>query len=165
MNRLFFSLVFWVFTLSGVPATTIGLVLTEPVRGKAVRLLVAVFDPDTGAPLDVRHRWSGVLDAMALEAGSPGWTVTVTAEHGAIDLIVANAENAAGGSGLTPDIYRELIAAGVDCITMGDHVYRRRDIFSILDKEHPSKEVASFLLQKAIDWESPAPMMIPSVRP
>jgi metallophosphoesterase (TIGR00282 family) len=52
-----------------------------------------------------------------------------------IDLVVANAENAAGGSGLTPDIYRELIAAGVDCITMGDHVYRRREIFPVLEKE------------------------------
>ncbi len=47
-----------------------------------------------------------------------------------IDLVVANAENAAGGSGLTPEIYRELIAAGVDCITLGDHIYRRREIDS-----------------------------------
>lgn len=52
-----------------------------------------------------------------------------------LDLIVVNAENAAGGSGLTPSIYRELIAAGVDCITMGDHVYRRREIFPILSGE------------------------------
>ena len=49
-----------------------------------------------------------------------------------LDLVVANAENAAGGSGLTPEIYRELIAAGIDGITMGDHVYKRREIFPIL---------------------------------
>lgn len=52
-----------------------------------------------------------------------------------LDLVVANAENAAGGSGLTPAIYRELIAAGIDCITMGDHIYRRREIFSVLETE------------------------------
>jgi hypothetical protein len=52
-----------------------------------------------------------------------------------LDLVVANAENAAGGSGLTPDIYRELIAAGIDGITMGDHVYKRREIFPILQTE------------------------------
>ena len=44
--------------------------------------------------------------------------------------MVANAENAAGGSGITPEIYHELLAAGVDGITLGDHVYRRREIFS-----------------------------------
>ena len=36
---------------------------------------------------------------------------------------MVNAENVAGGSGLTPPIYHELIDAGVDCITLGDHVY------------------------------------------
>ena len=52
-----------------------------------------------------------------------------------LDLVVANAENAAGGSGLTPSIYRELVKAGVDAITLGDHVYRRREIYSILESE------------------------------
>ena len=45
-----------------------------------------------------------------------------------LDLVIANAENAADGSGLTPSIYRKLIAAGVDCITLGDHIYRRSEI-------------------------------------
>ena len=49
--------------------------------------------------------------------------------------MVANAENVAGGSGLTPEIYHELIAAGIDGITMGDHVFKRREIFSILQTE------------------------------
>ena len=52
-----------------------------------------------------------------------------------LDLVVANAENAAGGSGLTPEIYQELVTAGVDGITMGDHVYRRKEIFPILQSE------------------------------
>jgi metallophosphoesterase (TIGR00282 family) len=52
-----------------------------------------------------------------------------------IDFAVANAENASGGSGLTPIIYQELIDAGVDAITMGDHVYRRREILPVLENE------------------------------
>jgi len=52
-----------------------------------------------------------------------------------LDLIVANAENAAGGSGLTPAIYRRLIEAGIDAITLGDHVYRRKEIYSVFRSE------------------------------
>jgi metallophosphoesterase (TIGR00282 family) len=52
-----------------------------------------------------------------------------------LDLVVANAENTAGGSGITPAIYRELTKAGVDAITLGDHVYRRKEIYSTLEKE------------------------------
>jgi 2',3'-cyclic-nucleotide 2'-phosphodiesterase len=52
-----------------------------------------------------------------------------------LDLVIANAENAAGGSGLTPAIYRELIRAGLDGITLGDHVYRRKEIYSVLENE------------------------------
>ena len=55
--------------------------------------------------------------------GKPGRQICTQALRGlrqemAIDLIVANAENAAGGSGLTPAIYRELRAAGIDGITL-----------------------------------------------
>jgi metallophosphoesterase (TIGR00282 family) len=52
-----------------------------------------------------------------------------------LDLVIANAENAAGGSGITPAIYRELMRAGVDAITLGDHVYRRKEIYSVLENE------------------------------
>ncbi|MCS7236916.1 MAG: YmdB family metallophosphoesterase [Thermoguttaceae bacterium] len=51
-----------------------------------------------------------------------------------ISFVVANGENAAGGSGLTRPCYDELLAAGVDCITMGDHVYRRKAILSFIDQ-------------------------------
>jgi metallophosphoesterase (TIGR00282 family) len=72
--------------------------------------------------------------------GRPGRDIVKRAVPGLIverrlDLVVANAENAAGGSGLTPEIYKELIAAGVDAITLGDHIYRRREIFPILQRE------------------------------
>jgi hypothetical protein len=56
-------------------------------------------------------------------------------ERERLDLVVANAENAAGGSGLTPAIYRELVRAGVDGITLGDHIYRRKEIYSVLESE------------------------------
>ena len=51
-----------------------------------------------------------------------------------IDCVIANAENAAGGSGLTPQIYEKLIRNGVNLITLGDHTYRKRDIIPILEK-------------------------------
>ena len=43
-----------------------------------------------------------------------------------LDLVIANAENAAGGKGITADIVREMLDAGVDVITMGDHVYDQK---------------------------------------
>ncbi len=52
-----------------------------------------------------------------------------------LDLVIANAENAAGGSGLTPQFYQELVAAGVDAITLGDHVYRRKEICKTLEAQ------------------------------
>ena len=72
--------------------------------------------------------------------GRPGREIVVRSVPGLkieeeIDLVVANAENAAGGSGLTAAIYRDLTSAGVDCITMGDHIYRRREILSVLKRE------------------------------
>ena len=51
-----------------------------------------------------------------------------------LDLVVCNAENAAGGSGLTLRCYEELVEAGVDVMTMGDHVYRKDEIFQIFDR-------------------------------
>lgn len=52
-----------------------------------------------------------------------------------IDLVVANAENVAGGSGLTPTNYHELMQTGIDAITLGDHVYRRKAICEVLRQE------------------------------
>lgn len=50
-----------------------------------------------------------------------------------IDCVIANAENAAGGSGLTPQIYDKLLRYGINLITLGDHTYRKRDIISTLE--------------------------------
>ncbi len=51
-----------------------------------------------------------------------------------IDCAIVNAENAAGGSGLTPQIYDKLLKYGVNLITLGDHTYRKRDIIPTLEK-------------------------------
>ena len=51
------------------------------------------------------------------------------------DLIIANAENAANGSGLTPEHYRKLCAAGLDALTMGDHVFKKQQIGATLEEQ------------------------------
>ncbi len=81
--------------------------------------------------------------------GKPGREIVSRALRGlrieeGLDLVIANAENAAGGSGLTPAIYHELIAAGIDCLTLGDHVYRRREIFPVLQTERRVVRPANF---------------------
>ncbi len=52
-----------------------------------------------------------------------------------VHFTVANAENAAGGSGITSSIMDELLEAGVDCLTTGDHVYRQREIYHRLETD------------------------------
>jgi len=52
-----------------------------------------------------------------------------------IDFTIANAENAAGGSGITPDIARELFDIGVDVITSGDHIWNKREIYDFLNAD------------------------------
>lgn len=50
-----------------------------------------------------------------------------------VDCVIANAENAAGGSGLTPQIYDKLLRYGVNLITLGDHTYRKKEIIETLE--------------------------------
>jgi len=53
-------------------------------------------------------------------------------EEYAPDLVVVNAENVAGGSGLTPQLFQRILNYGVDGVTLGDHVYRRQEIIPVL---------------------------------
>jgi metallophosphoesterase (TIGR00282 family) len=81
--------------------------------------------------------------------GKPGRQIVVQSVRGLVqerglDLVVANAENAAGGSGLTPAIYQELIAAGVDGITLGDHIYKRKEISDTLESRSNIVKPANF---------------------
>ncbi|RME71507.1 MAG: TIGR00282 family metallophosphoesterase [Planctomycetota bacterium] len=64
--------------------------------------------------------------------GKPGLriverAVPVLRERHALDLVVANAENVADGSGITPKLGQALLEAGVDLLTLGDHAFARRE--------------------------------------
>jgi len=67
----------------------------------------------------------------------------VVAREG-IDLVIANAENASSGSGITPAVYREVRQAGIDLVTMGDHVYKRQEIIATLTKDERICRPANF---------------------
>lgn len=54
-----------------------------------------------------------------------------------VDLVIANAENTAGGLGLTPATADELLGAGVDVLTSGNHIWAQKEIVPYLDSEMP----------------------------
>jgi metallophosphoesterase (TIGR00282 family) len=68
--------------------------------------------------------------------GSPGrdalrrWLKTAKRDQD-IEFCVVNGENIAAGSGLTPSLYQDLLSAGADAVTTGDHVYRKKDILPV----------------------------------
>jgi len=51
------------------------------------------------------------------------------------DLIIANGENSAGGSGITPKTAAEIFSAGVDIITSGDHLWDQKEVVGLLQNE------------------------------
>ncbi len=50
-----------------------------------------------------------------------------------VDVVVANGENSADGNGITPQSAQTLLDAGVDVLTTGNHVLRRREVYDLLD--------------------------------
>jgi len=52
-----------------------------------------------------------------------------------INLTIANGENAAGGNGITREVAGELFSAGVEVITMGNHVWNKKEIYNLIAKE------------------------------
>lgn len=81
--------------------------------------------------------------------GDPGVEITVRAvprliERDGIALVVANAENASGGSGMTPPVFRRLRHAGVDVFTMGDHIYKKMDLIKRMNEGEPILKPANF---------------------
>jgi 2',3'-cyclic-nucleotide 2'-phosphodiesterase len=70
--------------------------------------------------------------------GSPGRSILRKAlplifrKH-EIDYCVANVENAAGGFGVTKEVCDELLDAGVDCLTSGNHIWDKREIIGVID--------------------------------
>src|SRR5438552_15128486 len=72
--------------------------------------------------------------------GEPGRTAVIDRlpelkEKHALDFIVVNGENAAGGRGITGKITIDLLRAGVSVVTTGDHIWDQKDIFSFLNLE------------------------------
>ncbi len=71
--------------------------------------------------------------------GKPGYTAVLQQaeplrKQHRLDYVVANAENASDGSGLMPRQFQRLMDSGVDGVTLGDHIYRRKEITAILEK-------------------------------
>ncbi|HWT80460.1 MAG TPA: TIGR00282 family metallophosphoesterase [Candidatus Methylomirabilis sp.] len=58
----------------------------------------------------------------------------LVAEHGA-EVVLANAENAAGGFGITPSVGEELLGLGIDLLTTGNHVWDKKEAEGYLAKE------------------------------
>ena len=61
------------------------------------------------------------------------------------DFVVVNGENVAGGVGITPRLADEMFAAGVDVITLGNHTYRRREVYGYLDAQDRIVRPANYL--------------------
>jgi hypothetical protein len=81
--------------------------------------------------------------------GTPGVNlvrraVPVLRQRERLDLVIANAENAASGSGLTEKQYKRLRAAGVDLMTLGDHIYKKAEIIPTLEAEERVCKPANF---------------------
>ena len=77
--------------------------------------------------------------------GSPGRRIVVesvralAAEHAA-ELVIANCENAAAGFGITPALAQELLEAGVDVLTGGNHTFDRKDILPFFEENNVAIE-------------------------
>ncbi|HEY4328547.1 MAG TPA: TIGR00282 family metallophosphoesterase, partial [Phycisphaerae bacterium] len=61
-----------------------------------------------------------------------------------IDFVVANAENAAGGSGLSPPIFEKILRTGVDICTLGDHAFRKREVLPLFENSQRLVRPANF---------------------
>ncbi|MDQ1848950.1 TIGR00282 family metallophosphoesterase [Gemmobacter fulvus] len=53
-----------------------------------------------------------------------------------LDFVVVNGENASSGAGLTAEHARNLLAAGVDCLTLGDHAFDQKDMLPFIEQEN-----------------------------
>ena len=57
------------------------------------------------------------------------------ASHHAVDLVIANGENAAAGFGITPPLVEEFLALGIDVLTTGNHIWDRKEILEFFPQE------------------------------
>jgi len=52
-----------------------------------------------------------------------------------VEFVIANGENVAGGSGITPRLAKDLLDSGVDVITSGDHIWKRKEIIDEIESQ------------------------------
>ncbi len=72
--------------------------------------------------------------------GKPGREILksklpVMVKENDIDVVIANGENAAGGIGITPEICKTLLDIGVDVVTSGNHIYKKREIYDYIQQQ------------------------------
>ena len=61
-----------------------------------------------------------------------------------LDFVIVNGENAAGGFGITEEIYRETVAAGADVVTTGNHVWDQREALEFAPRAERFLRPANF---------------------
>jgi metallophosphoesterase (TIGR00282 family) len=72
--------------------------------------------------------------------GKPGRSIlenslqTIVLENNA-DVVIANGENAAGGIGITPAICKRLFDMGIDVVTSGNHIYKKKEIYDYIERQ------------------------------
>jgi metallophosphoesterase (TIGR00282 family) len=99
----------------------------------------------TDPPIDGHVRIALVGDVV----GKPGMNIVCSAirwmkQHLKANLVIVNGENAADGTGLRQKEYKRLIEAGAGAITLGDHIYRKREIIETLNREANIVKPANF---------------------
>jgi len=72
--------------------------------------------------------------------GKPGREVlkkklSVIVEENNIDFVIANGENAAGGIGITPEICKTLFEMGINVLTSGNHIYKKKEIYEYIEQQ------------------------------
>ncbi len=109
---------------------------------------------EPGAPVAERSPAAGEAEATILFVGD---LVGSLGRHTLLDClpllrerydptwVVVNGENVAGGLGITPKTAKQLLAAGVDAITLGNHAYHHREIYPYLDTEPQIVRPANYL--------------------
>ena len=90
--------------------------------------------PDEGARIVVNILFIGDI------VGKPGRRILAQMlpdlrREYAVDLVIANGENSAGGFGITRETFEEIVACGVDVVTGGNHTWQAREVLVLLDSD------------------------------
>jgi 2',3'-cyclic-nucleotide 2'-phosphodiesterase len=88
---------------------------------------------------------------------------TLVRRH-AIDLVVGNIENAAGGAGITREILDEVLKAGIDVLTSGNHIWDKREVLEFIDNTprllRPANYPARTPGAGSYVWQGPAGTLV-----